>query len=355
MMIHVLGSDIPHHNTTVLRFFNDVLAAELPGRPVFWVVSAESPGEYPNLDLIRYPDRRRLATAARRSARRDRTITFFLHGQFSPRIWLALLTGAIRPHQAHWHIWGADLYEAAAGPRAALYYRLRRIAQGRVGRVLGTAGDLGHYRRRHPRTRSTVLYFPSRTQGPDAKLARLRPGSSLTVLIGNSGDASNRHVTALRAVRERFGAQTRVVLPCGYPAGNETYLREIRAEAHRLFPPGNVRLLTDLLDYRQYADLLAECDLGYLIFRRQQGIGTLSMLIRAQVPFVLSQDNPFLRDLTEQRVPVLVHEDRITPAEVERSRRQLAALHWAHLSFTPENCVPGWLRALTEGASDAGR
>lgn len=355
-MIHVLGSDIPHHNATVLRFFNDVLAAEIPGTPIFWVAAADPAalGHHPALEVVVHPNRPTLAKALIARAKQDRDQCFFLHGQFSPQIWLALLTGAIRTDQVRWHIWGADLYETANGLRPRMFYLLRRMAQGRVGQVFGTLGDIGHYQTRHPGASASLLYFPTR-------MPQIRPRpaavdqAGLTVLIGNSGDRSNRHVEALWTVHQQFGPQTRIVIPFGYPANNERYAEQVQAEADRLFPSDNMLLLTRQIGFEEYSALLAKCDLGYFIFRRQQGIGTLCLLIRQRIPCVVNRDNPFIRDLVDQGVPVLFEGDQLDLAQIAKARQCLADLTLSEISFFPENCVTGWRRALAEGQVDVRR
>ena len=85
-LIHVLGSDIPHHNHTVLRFFNDVMSVDMPTDAPrrFMVASAapESLNAYPHLQIEVYPGKRALASAVIAQAA-DRTQRFFFHGQFN--------------------------------------------------------------------------------------------------------------------------------------------------------------------------------------------------------------------------------------------------------------------------------
>ncbi len=83
--------------------------------------------------------------------------------------------------------------------------------------------------KRTQRCGGELLYFPTRMDPSLNTMAndRQREGK-MTILVGNSGDRSNEHIAALRAVHQQFGDTVKVVVPMGYPPNNEAYIEEVR-------------------------------------------------------------------------------------------------------------------------------
>lgn len=124
VLIHVLGSDIPHHNRTVLRFFNDALAATSEHAREFMVAGKDDGLSDSCLALSVQFSLGKNRWRKRSSRKQKLTVSSdFFHGQFNPKLWLALLSGGIKPSQFFWHIWGADLYELSSGLRYKLFTR----------------------------------------------------------------------------------------------------------------------------------------------------------------------------------------------------------------------------------------
>lgn len=343
---HILGSPIPHHNHTVLAFFAqelDSLLAETPHR--FFVVAEDDRllQQFPQLEIRRFDSKKAIAKAVAKTAIQEKEAQFVLHGQFNFWIWLAILSGYLPAYRCVWHIWGADLYQDASGWKFKLFYPLRRLAQKKLANIWATQGDLLYAQRllnckvREDR----VVYFPTKMDLNLTLPTLQKAQNSLTILVGNSGDKSNRHLIALEQIAHQLGTAVKVIIPMGYPDHNQDYIAQVRAKAEALFPKEQIELLDKRVDFQQYLHLLSACDLGYFIFERQQGIGTICLLTQCNIPVVLHSDNPFTIDMQAENIPFL-YPEQLTFTAVKEQQQALTQMDKSYIRFFYPNYIQQW-------------
>lgn len=346
---HILGSDIPHHNQTVMAFFRDQLWNRIPlqARAAFYIVGGSGDSDPP--EVKRFASKKALATFLIQEAKQRDDTFYLLHGQFNLTIWLAILFNRLPLDRLGWHIWGADLYEDSTQLKFKLFYPLRRLAQKKLRHVFATAGDLARFSQVNSTAEKTVLYFPTKMdlslQVPDNDRSAVTD-KPLTILLGNSGDQSNRHLEALQQIKQQLGKQVRIIIPMGYPENNQPYIAQVKCKAGELFAESAVEILEQRIAFQDYLAILAQCDLGYFIFARQQGIGTICLLTQFDIPLLLNPQNPFCLDLQRQRVP-FIEMQQLNHEGVAACKVRLAALDKTQIDFFAPNFADGWIQLLT--------
>lgn len=84
-------------------------------------------------------------------------------------------------------------------------------------------------------------------------------------------------------------------------------------------------IIEDKIAFDNYLNILAECDLGYLIFQRQQGIGTVCLLTQLNIPIVLHRKILFVEDMQLYQVPFLFV-DEVSRENIQKTQEKLTAL-----------------------------
>jgi hypothetical protein len=276
-----------------------------------------------------------------------------IHQLSNPRLlaWLSAFRGTAR--RCAWVYWGGDVYHFRFEPRTlshALRERLRRAVIPALPLVGGLVpGDFEvlrtHYgtRARYVPTFYPLPMDPGALQPVEPPAVRSGP---VTLLVGNSGDPSNRHAWLLRALARFRGEDVRILAPLAY--GERGHIAAVIALGRELFGE-RFTPLTEFLPPEQYSRLLREVDAVLMNHPFQQGLGNLvALLLLGKKVYVRSDTTsfPWFQDLGVSvfdtlRLPELSLPElaEFPPAIGARN----SALIRAHLS--EPNAVAGW-RAL---------
>ena len=110
------------------------------------------------------------------------------------------------------------------------------------------------------------------------------------ILIGNSSDIENNHLDALESLAKAGKAEDQnVIVPLSYGDGRATH--DVLKKGSLLFGDG-FRALQDFMPIEEYIAIIKSCGFVIMNHKRQQGIGTIVLMLYLGAKVFLQEDCP---------------------------------------------------------------
>ena len=122
-----------------------------------------------------------------------------------------------------------------------------------------------------------------------------------SILIGNSSTPSNRHKVIFESLQNINISDRKLVVPLSY--GDLEYRKEIIEFGKNAYNSQFVPLL-DYMSLNSYIDVLSKCSHVILGHKRQQGFGTILMMLLAGSKIYLSNESPLFKWLKSKKCNV---------------------------------------------------
>jgi hypothetical protein len=196
--------------------------------------------------------------------------------------------------KAVWVYWGADVYEYRkrhSGLKHFLYHLARKRIIRLIPDIAGyLEGDYNLIREHYPtgaKYHHVIYPIPTNFEMCDRLMKKQgRESAQTIVLVGNSGNESNRHLEAFRLLEKFHSNGFLILCPLSYGAKKASYVQEVIREGNRIFG-NNFRPVVDFMPPDKYLEMLNEVDVAVMNHDRQQGLGnTLSLLYLGKKVFL---------------------------------------------------------------------
>lgn len=297
--LHVMASDMPHHNKRLIEFLVENFSLESSSNEVLCC----SKGQFIKSEKITYLDKQ-LQVAHYLISRSKKYDEVVLHGLFNPFLILFIFTKMISLKNISWVGMGGDLVYLPYNYtwKHRLYNWMGNKVKSKISKFYGLAGDRSLFLDKFNSNAQTLpLFFPFKLN----KLAECNVASksSYNFLIGNSGEYTNRHLDALKKIiGSGFLGSVTVNLSYSTEPSYDQSLKELLTQSYP-----DVSVLANQMPYEDYIKFLDGFDYLVVNHLRQEGVGTLLLFLSLgkKVLFLenVSTVETFIKDGVSEHLP----------------------------------------------------